>query len=125
MKVLLDTNAFIRWTTGSTVPRAVHRVLGKPSTEIYLSVVSAWEIAIKPKLRLSHELVEASIERVGALLVPIRLEHLAELSRLPVDERHRDPFDRLLIAQALSEDLTMVSADRDFGRYKRLQLLWD
>jgi PIN domain nuclease of toxin-antitoxin system len=125
LKLLLDTNAFLRWRIGSPVPRSVERALRKPETESFVSIVTAWEIAIKHSLSLTAFEVEAGITTTGATLLPIKFEHLDELSRLPTFPGHRDPFDRLLIAQAISEELTIVSSDTRFGDYKRLRVLWD
>lgn len=69
--------------------------------------------------------IEASVLAMDAILLPISFEHLEELSRLPTFTDHRDPFDRMLIAQAISEDLMMLSADTRFTKYKRLRVLWD
>lgn len=76
------------------------------------------------KLGLRISDFEASIAEIGAALLPIKLTHLNELSGLPLRDP-RDPFDRMLIAQALAEELTIVTSDRRFGEYKRLRVLWD
>ncbi len=125
MRLLLDSNAFLRWTMNATLPRSVHRVLAKPDTECLISIVTGWEIAIKTKLRLKTSDVEDSIRKIGAAVLPIEFAHLDELARLPLIENHRDPFDRMLIAQALSEDVPIVSSDERFRSYRRLRVLWD
>lgn len=125
MRLLLDTNAFLRWTAGGPVPRPAERALTKPSTERFVSIVSAWEMVIKPELGLSVDLLEAAVREIGAALLPIKVTHLMELSNLPFYEDHRDPFDRMLIAQALCEELPVITADTRFSRYQRLRVIWD
>ncbi len=124
MKVLLDTNAVIRLITGIQFPESAHRVLAHPTTEYLVSIVSPWEIALKPKLGLTPADVERGIACMAAQILPIRLVHIEELSRLPWLSKHRDPFDRLLIAQALSEGLPIISSDGHFPEYPRLEVIW-
>jgi PIN domain nuclease of toxin-antitoxin system len=125
MKVLLDTNVFLRWMNDSPLPRAVERLLMRSSTELTVSIVTGWEIVMKPKLDRSVMDVEAAIEEMGAVLLPIKFKHLKELSNLPVYEEHRDPFDRMLIAQAFAEGLSIVTNNMRFTGYKGLRVLWD
>jgi PIN domain nuclease of toxin-antitoxin system len=125
VRVLLDTNAFLRWTTQTPLPRVAERLLARSDTESVVSIVTGWEIALKPTLALRLADAEAAIKAMGADLLPIRFEHLDELSKLPVRQDHRDPFDRMLIAQALAEELPIVSGDTRFTGYKRLRVIWD
>ena len=80
---------------------------------------------MKPQLGLTSTAIEELIASLGFHSLPIGFAHLTELSALPLYENHRDPFDRLLIAQAISEGLRMISSDSRFPVYKRLRLLWD
>ena len=80
---------------------------------------------MKPKLGRSAADVEAAIGDMRAVLLPIKFTHLNELSRLPMFENHRDPFDRMLIAQAIAEDVSIISSDMRFDAYKRLRVLWN
>ena len=105
--------------------RSADRVLNREDTECHVSIVTAWEIALNHTLRLTMSDVETGLARISAVLLPINFQHLDELSRLPLYTNHRDPFDRLLIAQAIVEDLSMVSSDMRFADYKRLRVLWD
>jgi PIN domain nuclease of toxin-antitoxin system len=125
LRILLDTNAFLRWRGGRPVPRQVNRALNKQNTEIYISIVTVWEVAIKHSLHVSVTDVQTSIASMLAKLLPITFEHLEMFADLPIFADHRDPFDRMLIAQAISEDLTIVSADTRFEKYKKLRVLWD
>ena len=117
MRLLLDTNAFLRWMAGSPLPRSVERVLARRETECLVSIVTGWEIIMKAKLGVSAADVEAAIGEMGAALLPIKFKHLNELSHLPSYEDHRDPFDRMLIAQAMIEGITLLTADAAIARY--------
>jgi PIN domain nuclease of toxin-antitoxin system len=89
--------------------------------EFYLSIASAWEIAIKhaagrlelPQAPLDY--VQSRTSEAGVKLLPLRLEHVCGAAALP--RHHADPFDRLLVSQARSEDLTMISHDENLARY--------
>ncbi len=122
---LLDTSAFLRWLDGS-LPKRVKRSIEK--TELLVSIVTPWEIAIKPALReagLSTGVIARKLQEVGARLLPVTLRHTDVLSTLPL--HHKDPFDRMIIAQALAETCTLVSPDQRFPLYEGtgLRLLWD
>jgi PIN domain nuclease of toxin-antitoxin system len=128
MKLLLDTHAFI-WIDSEPdrVPASVQSALADPETEVFVSVVSLWEIAVKQgigKLKLSMSLPDAlkTQQRVSDLKVlPITPEHVWPLESLPL--LHKDPFDRLLIAQAIAEDLTIATVDPLFADYP-VRTLW-
>lgn len=98
------------------------------SNGLFLSLVSPWEIQIKStlgKLQLSKpvaELVQAELDRAAIQLLPITLQPIDALSRLP--DHHRDPSDRLLVAQAIHEGLTLVSSDRAIAKYAA-PVLWE
>jgi PIN domain nuclease of toxin-antitoxin system len=123
VKLLLDTNVFFRWLADAPLPGRIERMLRKPATEKFVSIVTAWEIVMKPRLNLRASDVEAGVAAMGAALLPVRFQHLEALSALPQLGDHRDPFDRMLIAQALAEDLSMVSSDRRFADYKNLRVI--
>jgi PIN domain nuclease of toxin-antitoxin system len=120
MAVLLDTQAFLWWVTDDRrlSRRAARAIAG---TECLLSVASCWEMSIKASLgKLSlpgavDRFVQEQIEVNGFSLLAISLEHVGGVAGLPF--HHRDPFDRLLVAQALADDLSVVSADPVFRRY--------
>ncbi|MFO1350391.1 MAG: type II toxin-antitoxin system VapC family toxin [Gammaproteobacteria bacterium] len=128
MRILLDTHVFL-WAVAmpERLSKAASDVLQDAGVEVWLSVVSAWEIEIKTglgKLTLQRTLGEILAEEQsvnGLGVLPMRLSHVLTLGQLPV--LHRDPFDRLLIAQARVENLTLVTADQQIQRYP-IDHLW-
>lgn len=121
MKILLDTHAFI-WFVEDDVqlPDRLKKLIENPSNEIYLSIASIWEIAIK--IQLKKLTVNKSIKEIidlvhnnGFELIPILPKHIIRLSDL--EFHHRDPFDRMIIAQGLVENQEIVSKDKDFDSY--------
>ncbi len=122
MRLLLDTHAFLWFIIGSANLSANARArIENPVHEKILSVGSLWEIAIKAslgKLALSvpfDELIPAQLRLNGIDLLNIKVDHLSNLMTLPF--HHRDPFDRLIIAQALVEKLPVISFDTAFDSY--------
>ena len=122
MRLLLDTHAWLWWNQDSPeLSRPARRAIANPANECWLSMASAWEMALKissGKLRLEGDLehfLPARMAENGFAFLPIDVRHVARTLSLP--PHHRDPFDRLLIAQALVEGLAMVSADSVFSRY--------
>jgi len=122
LKVLLDTHVFL-WAIsdpGRLSARAVETIQDS-ANEVLVSIASAWEIAIKVGIGkfvmpvpltpyLQRQLVK---HRIGVL--PIQLSHLATLEKLPL--HHRDPFDRLLVAQCLEENATLITVDSQLQLY--------
>ena len=128
MKLLLDTHAFLWLVEGSPhLSAAARAALADPANELYLSVASVWELAIKTgnkKLTLSDPLdsfVGKWALTYQLALLPINTPHALAVAGLP--DHHRDPFDRMLIAQALVEGMTLVSADAKFAPYP-VPILW-
>lgn len=122
MRMLLDTHAFLWWVgAGRKLPRRARSAVGSGRNECFVSIATAWEIAIK--VSLGSLRVESSLERFlpdqiaanGFQPLPIDLRHTARVATLPF--HHRDPFDRLLVAQALEEELAVVTADPVFAEY--------
>ena len=129
MRVLLDTHAFLWFIDGDArLSRHARALIEDPSNERLLSVGSLWEMAIKAGLgRLDlalpfPDLVERQVERNAMVVLPVLPPHLDAVASLP--HHHRDPFDRLIIAQAISEDVPVVSRDGAFAAYP-LPVLWD
>ena len=129
-RFLLDTSAVVKWAAG-TVPQRVKRQLVKPSSTLFVSILTPWEIIIRPafqKIGFSHaQVLEVLFEDLGAALLPVQLDHLAKLREMPFFPEHTEAFDRLILAQAMAEDLVLVSSDQRFPLYEMhgLKLLWD
>jgi PIN domain nuclease of toxin-antitoxin system len=129
MKLLLDTHAFIWWYNDpDQLPEAVLLACQDTNNTIFLSVASAWEMQIKTqlgKLRLDkplHEIIRRQRERNQLQVIPISLAVVLALDTLPL--HHRDPFDRLLIAQAQLDQLWLVSSDREIEKYA-VSIFWE
>lgn len=127
MKLLLDTHAFLWFIMGSQNLSADARALIEDAAnEKFLSVASLWEMAIKlsiGKLTLSAPfdvLFPEQLTLNGVNLLGIKVEHAAAVAALPF--HHRDPFDRLLIAQAMAEKMSIVSIDAAFDAYSVTRL---
>lgn len=127
MRLLLDTQAFLWWVDGSSrLSRKARSAVADPGSECLVSVGSCWEMAIKlslGKLRLDEPIdsfIPAQLSANRFSLLEIGFRHTARVAKLPF--HHRDPFDRLLVAQALEEGLTVVTSDAVFPKYgvKRL-----
>ena len=121
LKLLLDTHCWLwlHWQP-ERLPSPVKRRLRQGSSELYLSAVNVLEITIKyasGRLRLpqSPDAFVSDLLANAVRPLPLLLEHAAAVGTLP--SLHQDPFDRLLVAQALAEDLTLVSADPQILRY--------
>jgi PIN domain nuclease of toxin-antitoxin system len=125
---LLDTHVLIWFMQGDTsLVDRVRRIIADDSNALYLSVVSLWEIVIKiniGKLKIDYEVEEIYelLEQLKIEVISISSSDLAEYLNLPL--HHRDPFDRLLIAQAINRSLILVSADEVFSAYP-VQRLWN
>lgn len=128
MRLLLDTHAFLWWFEGSNrLSHIARRAILNAGNDKLVSAATAWEIATKyrlGKLPDADELalnIPAHIANQGFEELPVTVEDGARAGALP--ELHRDPFDRMLIAQAIRNDLTLVSRDGLFDRYG-VQRLW-
>jgi len=122
MRLLLDTGAFLWLVMDSPRLSAQARALfADPDNEVFLSSVSVWEIAVKhalgrlPLPRPPHELVPSERERHGIEPLPLDEESALLLPRLPA--LHRDPFDRMLVCQAMVHALVILTPDRDIAAY--------
>ena len=128
MRVLLVTHAFLWWVSDSpNLSSTAREVIADEHNEPVFSVVSAWEIAIKVsvgKLELPDppaKFVTEQLSRNVLEVMPIQLRHAVGVYDLP--DHHRDPFDRLLAAQAMVEDLAVLTADPLLARYP-VQTIW-
>jgi PIN domain nuclease of toxin-antitoxin system len=122
MKILLDTHTFLWFINDSPELSNAAADLLESDVDLLLSMASLWEIAIKVslnKLTLPDDyerFIPQQITLNNIEILTITFEHLTVVSRLPF--HHRDPFDRLLIAQSMSENLQIVSADTKFDSYE-------
>jgi PIN domain nuclease of toxin-antitoxin system len=129
--VLLDTHAF--WGYFGVTPEQSHLPMWlrgqiqRPDWHICISIVSIWELSIKilaGKLQLScplDALVDRAVEQ-GFEILPVNLAHIYQLMKLPL--LHRDPFDRMIIAQGLAENIAVASKDNAFRAYP-IQVVWE
>jgi PIN domain nuclease of toxin-antitoxin system len=120
--LLLDTHALVWWATDSDRLSATARAaIGDGATRVLVSAASAWELATKVRLGRLPELAAFCADLPAAIAaqsfepLPVTVEDGRRAGLLP--EPHRDPFDRMLIAQALSRELTLVSCESPFDRY--------
>jgi PIN domain nuclease of toxin-antitoxin system len=116
VNLLLDTHVLIWWDEGRRLAAEARRAIADADS-VYVSAASAWEVAIKTglgRLRPTRT-VEQAVDESGFLELPVTFRHAERVGKLP--PHHRDPFDRLLIAQADVEELTLVTRDAVFARY--------
>ena len=122
MKLLLDTQLLL-WAAGQPerLSAAARKQLNDPKNELLFSAASLWEIAIKNSLGREDFRVEPRLLRRGLLdngytELPITSEHAVNIDGLP--PRHKDPFDRLLLTQAFTEGITLLTTDSQLARYR-------
>jgi PIN domain nuclease of toxin-antitoxin system len=126
MKVLIDTHVLLWGLQDEKKLSSRVRVL-LPSADVWISVASIWEIIVKVQVgRLVlpapvGDYLAGTLIANGVSVLPITFDHVRRLEGLP--PHHRDPFDRILIAQSLHEKLPLVSADQQFEKYA-LELIW-
>ncbi len=128
MRLLLDTHAFLWWLTDDTrLPQPARRAIEAEANDKLISAASAWEIAIKHNLGKLPDAdaiafdIPGNIADQGFQELPITVEDAARAGSLP--DLHRDPFDRMLIAQALMHNLVFISNESLFDRYG-VRRLW-
>jgi len=128
MKIILDTHTFLWWITDDQrlSPHA-HEIMEDGKNELLFSAVSAWEMAIKIQLgRLSlpgepEVYIPDQLRQNAMHVLPIQVAHALQVANLP--RHHRDPFDRLLVAQAQVEAVPILSADPNIGKYE-VEVIW-
>jgi len=128
MKLLLDTHTFL-WLDSSPekLSQTALAACEDPANQLYLSVISVWEIQIKRQInRLQlgtrlDQMIRGQQSANGLSILPVELQHIYVLDELPL--HHNDPFDRLLIAQARAEQAWLVSGDNRFQLYP-VDIIW-
>ena len=122
MRLLLDTHILLWWVTGDRkLPKALSNRITSSENEVSVSAATFWEIAIKQRLgRIDLDLEEllAAVNADGFRELPVRVAHTLRLGELP--DSHRDPFDRLLIAQSIAEAMRLVTRDDQILSYAGL-----
>jgi PIN domain nuclease of toxin-antitoxin system len=128
VRVLLDTHVFLWWITDDLrLSGRAREVISDGRNELFFSAASGWEIAIKAglgRLEIRGDLqrfVAEQLSRNAIQTLPIYLSHALHTSTLP--RHHRDPFDRILVSQALLEKMPLLSADPQLARYA-IEVLW-
>lgn len=119
MRLLLDTHALLWWLADDPqLGQQARALIANPGNDVLVSKVSLWEIVVKLRVgKLSADLagITDAVQRGGFTLLDIAIPHLRALAGLPM--HHRDPFDHLLIAQAVTEDALLVTEDRHAALY--------
>ena len=121
MRILLDTHIYLWWLQDNPKLSSVARNSIKNADEVYISSASLWEASIKISLgKLDANLtdLEAQIPLSGFIELPVSTKHVLQLAHLPA--LHRDPFDRMLIAQAMHEPLRLLTSDAQLASYSDL-----
>ena len=124
MRVLLDTHIFLWAVMGNPALKAPVRRMMEEADQVYVSAASIWEIAIKArlgKIEADADVLVDEIAQVGFLDLPVRLQHAAGVAKLPL--YHTDPFDRLLIAQAIAEPLKLLTVDTVLAQYSDMVMV--
>ncbi len=128
MKLLLDTHTFLWFIEGDlNLSKTARSLIEDEGNQRFLSIASLWEMAIKVsvnKLTLQTAFTSLVMQQVygnAIEVLEIRPEHLDVLANMPF--HHKDPFDRLIIAQGIAESIAVISKDREFGKYP-VTLLW-
>ena len=128
MKYLLDTCAFIWYMTKDKKLSDTVREIIFSSDNVYVSFASLWEVAVKQTIgKLStvtksvYEIAELCGDG-GIVIMPLKLSYLERVKKMPLI--HRDPFDRIIIATAIEEDMILLTKDSDITRYSGVKTLW-
>jgi len=130
VRLLLDTHAFLWWVNPhERMSPYAREVLADGANEVFVSTITPWEVAIKAAIgrfdmpRPLGPFFEREIAANGFRVLAVELNHAVAVRELPVFAEHRDPFDRMLVAQATVEDLALVSGDKQFDAYN-VKRLW-
>lgn len=128
MNVLLDTHTLLWFISGDErTSQNARNIIESDSTKLFVSIASLWEIAIKINigkldLHIPFKKLQKEVLNNNFTILPIEFTHTVQLSKL--EPIHRDPFDRILISQALVENFTIITKDNAFSQYKGLKTSW-
>lgn len=120
MQILLDTHIFLWLISDSKKLKPAAKRFITEADAVYVSAASIWEISIKvalKKLRANPDDLAGAITQAGLIELPVTAKHAATVATLPLHPDHNDPFDRLLIAQALTEPLLLLTNDAQLAQY--------
>lgn len=118
MRLLVDTHLLIWWLAGKSLPARAAELIRDPANQIYASAASVWEVAIKValgKIRIDPEEFVAALREGGFQELQVTASHASRVAGLP--KHHRDPFDRMLVAQSLVEAVILLTQDRPLAAY--------
>ena len=128
MKALLDTHTFLWWITDDPkISGTVSHIIKNQDNEIFFSTASAWEISIKSRLnrikltQMPDIFIPDQLQKNYFQILPIQLNHTLKEFSLPAI--HNDPFDRILIAQSITEDIPLLTADAKMKKYE-VKIIW-
>ena len=126
MRILLDTHSLL-WAMAAPkrLPKRIAAAIRDPANQVFVSAVSTWEIAIKSaigKIEADVSEIAAAFDEIGFVELPVTVAHTIRLREIP--PHHRDPFDRLLVAQAIEGGLVLASRDPVFSGYA-VDVLWN
>lgn len=128
MKVLLDTHTFLWWITDDNrLSSSAREIITNGDNELFLSAATGWEIAIKAQLgriklpKEPHSFIAEQLRLNSIQSIPIHMSHALHIYSLP--NHHRDPFDRMIVAQAQLEDLAILTMDSQIARYE-IKVIW-
>jgi PIN domain nuclease of toxin-antitoxin system len=128
LKALLDTHAFLWWISDDrSISDRAREVIGDGRNELFFSAASGWEISIKAglgRLEVPEDLqrfIADQLSRNAIQVLPIYLRHALHIRTLP--DHHRDPFDRILVSQAILEEMSLISSDPQISRYP-VEVVW-
>ena len=131
MRYLLDTHVLLwMFDESDNIPKDIQKIIENIDNQCFISIISLYEIAIKKnigKLNTTNSIstLEKEIDNVGLTLLPITIKHLENYVGLPQIANHKDPFDRLIIATAIVENLQIITADEKFENYQNLvKVVW-
>ena len=118
MRLLVDTHLLIWWLAGKSLPARAAELIRDPANQIYASAASVWEVAIKVslgKIRIDPDEFVAALRESGFQELSVTVRHASRVAELP--KHHRDPFDRLLVAQSLVEAMLLLTQDQPLAAY--------